>query len=74
MEQQTSITRKSLADPFDDNNINSEVRRFLVLSRIKCLFVKVLKVKTYYCPILSDIVMDLSRRLPHYFSDYYDSK
>ncbi len=29
MEQQTSITRKSLSDPFDDNNINSEVRRLL---------------------------------------------
>jgi hypothetical protein len=29
MEQQTTVTRKSLPDPFDDNNVNSEVRRFL---------------------------------------------
>jgi len=28
MEQQTTVTRKSLPDPFDDNNINPEVRRF----------------------------------------------
>ncbi|CAF2958949.1 unnamed protein product [Rotaria sp. Silwood2] len=55
-QQQTSHTRNSLPDAFDDNNINSEV----------------LKVKTYYCPILSDMYMDLSRRLPHYFSDFYD--
>ncbi|UJR31591.1 hypothetical protein I4U23_019077 [Adineta vaga] len=53
MEQQTTIARNSLPDPFDDNTNNSDV-------------------KTYYCPILSDICMDLSRRLPHYFSDYYD--
>lgn len=33
-----------------------------------------LKDKIYYCPILSDFYMDLSRRLPHYLSDYYDSK
>ncbi|CAF3867141.1 unnamed protein product [Adineta steineri] len=56
MEQQTSVARNSLPDPFDDINNNSDL----------------LKVKTYYCPILSDICMDLSRRLPHYFSDYYD--
>jgi hypothetical protein len=29
MEQQTSVTRSSLADPFDDNNTNAEVRIFL---------------------------------------------
>lgn len=26
MEQQTAIARKSLPDPFDDNNLNSDVR------------------------------------------------
>jgi hypothetical protein len=31
MEQQTLITRKSLPNPFDDNNINPEVRRYLLL-------------------------------------------
>ncbi|CAF4837262.1 unnamed protein product, partial [Rotaria sp. Silwood1] len=56
MEQQTSHTRNSLPDAFDDNTINAEM----------------LKVKTYYCPILFDMYMDLSRRLPHYFSDFYD--
>jgi hypothetical protein len=35
---------------------------------------KASKDKVYYFPIPSDICMDLSRRLPHYFSDYYDSK
>jgi hypothetical protein len=30
MEQQTSITRKSLPDPFDDNNVNSDVRRVFI--------------------------------------------
>ncbi|CAF1160827.1 unnamed protein product [Rotaria sordida] len=56
MEQQTSHTRNSVADAFDDTNTNPEM----------------LKVKTYYCPILSDMYMDLLRRLPHYFSDFYD--
>ncbi|CAF0774686.1 unnamed protein product [Adineta ricciae] len=56
MEQQTSTARNSFIDPFDDNTNSSEL----------------LKVKTYYCPILSDICLDFSRRLPHYLSDYYD--
>ncbi|CAF3787209.1 unnamed protein product, partial [Rotaria sp. Silwood1] len=56
MEQQTAVTRSSLPDPFDDTNTNTEAS----------------KDKIYYFPIPSDICMDLSRRLPHYLSDYYD--
>ncbi|CAF0950746.1 unnamed protein product [Rotaria sordida] len=56
MEQQTALTRSSLPDPFDDINTNAETS----------------KDKIYYFPIPSDICMDLSRRLPHYLSDYYD--
>jgi len=73
MEQQTAITRNSLPDPFDDINTNAEVRN-LKLYRKKKFFFKASKDKIYYFPIPSDICMDLSRRLPHYFSDYYDSK
>ncbi|CAF1238175.1 unnamed protein product [Adineta steineri] len=56
MEQQTAVTRTSLPDPFDDINTNAETS----------------KDQIYYCPLPSDICLDLSRRLPHYFSDYYD--
>ncbi|CAF2748296.1 unnamed protein product [Rotaria sp. Silwood2] len=56
MEQQTAVTRSSLPDPFDDANNNTDAS----------------KDKIYYFPIPSDICMDLSRRLPHYLSDYYD--
>ncbi|CAF5211766.1 unnamed protein product [Rotaria magnacalcarata] len=56
MEQQTAVTRTSLPDPFDDINNAAEAS----------------KDKIYYFPMPSDICMDLSRRLPHYLSDYYD--
>ncbi|CAF2050204.1 unnamed protein product [Rotaria magnacalcarata] len=56
MEQQRTQTRNSLPDASDDINYNPDM----------------LKVKTYYCPILYDMYMDLTRRLPHYLSDFYD--
>ncbi|CAM4762713.1 unnamed protein product [Rotaria magnacalcarata] len=56
MEQQRTQTRNSLPDASDDINSNPDM----------------LKVKTYYCPILYDMYMDLTRRLPHYLSDFYD--
>ncbi|CAF0823359.1 unnamed protein product [Didymodactylos carnosus] len=52
MEQQqiSAANRDADQDQLEDNNTNTEM----------------LKVKTYYCPILSDIWMDFLRRIPHY--------
>ncbi|CAF1213009.1 unnamed protein product [Adineta ricciae] len=56
MEQQTAVVRTSLPDPFDDIHTNPDASKDHI----------------YYCSLPSDICTDLSRRLPHYFSDYYD--
>jgi hypothetical protein len=75
MEQQTAVTRTSLPDPFDDVHTNAEVKSFRPKkNNYSIYFSQASKDQIYYCPIPSDICMDLSRRLPHYLSDYYDSK
>jgi hypothetical protein len=74
MEQQTAVTRTSLPDPFDDVHTNAEVNSFRQKKLFNIYFSQASKDQIYYCPIPSDICMDLSRRLPHYLSDYYDSK
>ena len=78
MEQQTTVRRCSHMDPFDDVNANSEVNEKATQAEKKTrsfdFVFQMNKEKVYYCPIFSDICMDLSRRLPHYLPDYYDSK